>query len=133
MAEKQFDLLQALLDTEFKPEKDVPMRRFGAGAVFRVQALDGKDIQRVKAQATYPIKTGKTTVEKLDDEKFGALLLAKACVSPDWSDPKLLAGLGVPDATDAIQKRLLSGEIARLTQAILEVSGFHDDEDEIPN
>ncbi|WP_029100218.1 phage tail assembly chaperone [Brevibacillus thermoruber] len=127
---KEFDLLQSLLDTEFKPEKDVPMRRFGEQASFRIRALDGKDIQRIRQQAMYPTKNG----EKLDEEKFGTLLIVKACVNPDWSDRRLLEGLGVSDPTEAVQKRLLSGEIAKLTAAILDLSGFGEDaEDDVKN
>jgi hypothetical protein len=123
----EFDLLQALLDTEFKPERDVPMRRFGERAVFRIRALDGKDIERIRQQAMYPTKNG----EKLDEEKFETLLIVKSCVNPDWNDRRLLDGLGVSDATEAVRKRLLSGEISKLTAAILDLSGFGDEEEDV--
>ncbi|MBU8715391.1 hypothetical protein KM924_23090 [Brevibacillus parabrevis] len=126
----EFNLLQALLDTEFRPEKDVPMRRFGSGAVFRVRALDEKERRRLLDQAMYPVKGGG---QQMDEEKLQALLIANSCVVPDWNDPALLAGLGVSTATDAVVKRLLPGEISRLVVAINEASGFGVDHDDLKN
>ncbi len=126
----EFNLLQALLDTEFKPEKDVPMRRFGEGAVFRVRALDEKERRRLLEQAMYPVKGGG---EQLDEEKLQSLLIANSCVVPAWNDPALLAGLGVSTAHDAVTKRLLPGEISKLVVAINEVSGFGVSYDDLKN
>lgn len=122
-------MLQALLDTEFKPEKDVPMRRFGAEATFRVRAMDDKERKRLVERATYPVKGG----EVFDEEKFGLLLIAHCCVVPDWNSPEILAGLGVKTAEEAVDKRLLPGEKTKLMAAIREVSGFGVDVDELKN
>ena len=119
------DVLRALLDAELKPQKAVPMKRFGVD--FTIQAIDGKTVQRIRDQASYPVKGGG---KKLDTEQFGSLLIAKACVTPDWNDKQLLSAFG-PTASDAIQNRLLAGEIAKLTEEILNLSGFGDDDDAI--
>lgn len=119
------EILRALLDTELRPEKDVPMKRFGVN--FRIQAIDGKTINKIREQASFPAKGG---VKKLDDELFGTLVIEKACLSPDWSDRALLDAFG-PTSTDAIQNRLLAGEIAKLSAEILELSGFGDDDDAV--
>ncbi|MGE7271351.1 phage tail assembly chaperone [Brevibacillus panacihumi] len=126
----EFNLLQALLDAEYKPEKDVPMRRFGAEAVFRVRALDEKERKSLVEQATYPVKGGG---EQIDEQKFQALIIAKGCVVPAWDDPKLLEGLGVSTAHEAVSKRLLPGEIVKLVAAIHDVSGFGVDQDDLKN
>lgn len=118
----QEDILRALLDTELKPEKDVPMRRFGVN--FRIQAIDGRTITRMREQATFHRKGGEKV---FDDEKFGALIIEKGCVSPDWSDKALIAAFG-PTVADVIQKRLLAGEISKLSGEILTLSGFGDDD-----
>ncbi|MGG4453216.1 phage tail assembly chaperone [Brevibacillus porteri] len=126
----EFNLLQSLLDTEFRPEKDVPMRRFGENAMFRVRAANTSENKRLAEQATYPEKGGG---EKFDEEKFQALLIAQNCVVPAWNDPALLAGLGVSNAADAVLKRLLPGEITKLINAIHELSGFGTNHDDLKN
>lgn len=127
--EKQFDLLQALLDTDFKPEKDISMKRFGPEATFRIRAFDETERKRVLEQSTYPNKKG----EVLDEDKFRKLLIAKGCVRPDWNDPRLLTGLGVSDAIEAIGKRLLPGEIMRLSEEISKLSGYGTEFDDLKN
>ena len=120
----QDDVLRALLDTELIPEKDVFMKRFGVN--FRIRAIDGRTINQMRELATYPTKGGG---KQLDQEKFGALIIEKGCVVPDWTAPELLAKFG-PTPADAIQKRLLAGEIAKLSNEILDLSGFDEDEAE---
>lgn len=121
----EFNLIQALLDAEFKPEKDVPMKRFGSEAKFRVRALDEKERKRLMERATYG--------GEIDEEKFSALVIASCCVQPNWNDEQLLAGLGVRTAEEAVTKRLLPGELVKLMGAIHEISGFGVDEDDLKN
>lgn len=120
------DLLQKLLDTDYKPEKEVVMTRFGT---FRIRALDDAEMKEARERA----KFGKTT----DIDVFRAAVIAKGCVAPDWSDAKLLTGLKASDAVDAITKRLLPGEKETLADAIMKASGYGDDEakvvDELKN
>ncbi|MFD2671035.1 phage tail assembly chaperone [Marinicrinis sediminis] len=126
---KANDVLRALLDVEVRPQKMVQMSRFGVE--FHIQALDGKTINRIREQASFPTKKGK----QLDEEKFGALVIEKACLVPNWSEVQLVEKFG-PTPADVIQKRLLAGEIAKLTTEILELSGFSNDEealDEVKN
>ncbi|WP_128896320.1 phage tail assembly chaperone [Longirhabdus pacifica] len=122
--QRQEEILNALLDTEIKPQKELYMKRFGVN--FSIEALDGKTIHRIREQASYPVKNGK----QLDEEKFGALIIEKSCKQPNWSDDKLVNAFG-PTPVDVIQKRLLAGEIARLTTEILNLSGFGDEEEQI--
>ncbi|WP_128895032.1 phage tail assembly chaperone [Longirhabdus pacifica] len=118
------DVLRSLLDTDLKPEKNIFMKRFGVS--FTIQALDGKTINRIREQASFPIKGGK----ELDEEKFGALIIEKACLIPQWSSSELIEKFG-PTPADVIQKRLLAGEISKLSNEILSLSGFSDEEEEI--
>ncbi|MNW62432.1 Phage XkdN-like protein [compost metagenome] len=67
----------------------------------------------------------------MDEEQFGALVIQKACLIPDWSARELVDKYGSP--TDAILGLLLAGEVAKLSTEILEISGFDSDEDEIKN
>jgi hypothetical protein len=126
---RQIDVLQALLSADSKPQKDVPMRRLGVD--FRIQALDGKTINRIQEQCTHFTGKGAKREKVMDEEQFGALVIQRACVIPDWSAKELIEKYGT--ATEAILGLLLAGEIARLSSEILEISGFDNDEEEIKN
>lgn len=125
---KQDDVLKALLSVEDKPEKDVFMKRFGVN--FRIQAIDGDMLSKITEQATYYRGKGRKREKIVDEEKFGALVIAKACVVPKWNDPALLEKYNTKQAEEVIKKRLLAGEIALLTTEILDLSGFEDDEED---
>ncbi|WP_058301133.1 phage tail assembly chaperone [Gorillibacterium timonense] len=126
---RQSSVLQALLSVESKPKKDVRMKRLGVD--FQIQALDGKTIHRIQEQCTHYTGKGPKREKLLDEEQFGALVIQKACLIPDWSSKELIDKHGTP--TEAILGLLLAGEIARLSAEILEISGFDSDEDEIKN
>lgn len=114
------EILRALLDTEVTPERDVHMRRFGID--FRIKALGESEIRQAREQATF----GKT----LDEDKLASILIVKSSVTPDWTDKAITDKFG-PTPIDAVDKRLLPGEKAKLAQEVLDVSGFGDDEFEI--
>lgn len=126
------DLLDALLNVEDIPEKDVFMKRFGAN--FKIRAIDGDTLNRITEQATYR-KTVKGEVKKeVNENEFGSLIIKEGCVTPNWQDKRLLDKYNTIDPKDVIRKRLLAGEIASLSAEIMELSGFGDDVDgEIEN
>lgn len=128
MSRTEDQVLKALLSVEDKPEKDVYMKRFGVN--FRIQALDGDLINRIQEQATFITPKGE---KKINEQKFGALVIQKACLVPNWAAPELLEKYGTNDPTDVIKKRLLAGEIAKLSAEIMELSGFNDDGEELKN
>ena len=121
MAKK--DALSAFLSADINVKQGVPIKRLGVDLT--VKAIDGKTIARLTDQATH----GKT----LDEQKFGALIIATACVDLNFGDAKMLEKYGASDAGDCVQKALLAGEIAKLTQAIMEISGFDDINAQIDN
>jgi len=125
--EKQDEVLKALLSAEDKPEKDVYMSRFGV--YFKLRAIDGDTISKIQERCTHYQGKGRKKEKILDEEKFSALLIKEACVNPDWSNKKLLEKYKVSDPAEVIRKRLLAGEIVKLGDEILELSGF-DAEDE---
>lgn len=110
------DALQAFLQADTDIKQDVKIDRIGVSLT--VKALDGKVIARLTKQATY----GK----ELDEHKFGALAIATACTNLNFGDPKMLEKYSASDEGDCVQKALLAGEIAHLSQAVMEVSGFKD-------
>lgn len=126
-AQSQKDVLKTLLTTDQVVERQVPMKRFNA--YFTIKALDGEVIDRIQDQCTYYVGKGKKREQKTDEQKFGALIIQRACVVPDWNAKELLDKYGTHDATEVIKKRLLAGEIAKLSTEIMDISGFSDDED----
>ncbi|MMZ60489.1 Phage XkdN-like protein [compost metagenome] len=126
---RQISVLQALLSADSKPTKDIPMKRLGVD--FQIQALDGKTINKIQEQCTHYAGKGSKREKVMDEEQFGALVIQKACLIPDWSAKELIEKYGTP--TEAILGLLLAGEIAKLSTEILEISGFDSDEEEIKN
>lgn len=126
---RQISVLQALLSADSKPTKDIPMKRLGVD--FQIQALDGKTINKIQEQCTHYTGKGSKREKVMDEEQFGALVIQKACLIPDWSAKELIEKYGTP--TEAILGLLLAGEIAKLSAEILEISGFDSDEEEIKN
>lgn len=126
MAKTQEQVLQALIaGADSKPQKEVSMPRFGVK--FTIQAIDNKTLARIREQATFPTKQG----ERLNETMMNLLMIEKACVVPNWSDPSLLEAYGVHDACAAIEKALLPGELSKLSIEILALSGFGNEQEEV--
>lgn len=123
--------LQALLGAKPAAEitEQVMVKRLGAE--FTVKALTGSDIDDIRDQATYPIKEGKRTVQKVNEEEVSRLIIVKATVDPNFGDSALLKQFGAADAGDCVQKALLAGEITQLQTAILSLSGFGGEDEEV--
>jgi hypothetical protein len=115
MAKAQ-DALSALLSADLNVTKSVFLKRLGVD--LEVKAIDGKTLKQLQDQATHGTN--------LDELKFNALVIAKSCLSLNFGDAKLLEKYNASDAGDCVQKALLAGEMAKLVQATLEVSGFDD-------
>ena len=125
------DALQALLGAKPAAEitEQVAIKRLGTD--FTIKALTGEDIDKVREQATYPVKNGKKTEQKVNEEEVSRLLIIKATVEPNFANKDLLTHFKASDAGECVQKALLAGEIMTLQSAILTLSGFDDDEEEI--
>ena len=127
------DLMDALLNTPDQTTTDVYMKRFGTH--FTLRAIDSGEYRKLEKRCTYHMKnkrTGKISKE-LDEDKFSYVLINAACINPKWSNPQLLEKYNTSDPCDVIQKRLYIGEITELTQAIMDISGFSDEVEEIKN
>lgn len=115
------EALAALLSADLKIEKAVPLKRLGASIT--VKAIDGKTIGMLTEQSTYG--------SKLDEQKFGSRLIAEACVNNEFSDAALLKKYNASDAGDCVYKALLAGEVAKMSQTIMEISGFNDLDEQV--
>lgn len=123
--------LQALLGTKPATEitQTVTIKRLGTD--FTIKALTGEDIDAIHAQATRTVKNGKKMEQTVNENEAKRLLIAKGTVEPDFTNADLLKHFGAIEAGECVQKALLAGEIATLQQAILELSGFGDLDEEI--
>jgi hypothetical protein len=122
------DALDALLGAELKIEKDVFVKRLNTH--FTVKAIDGQTINKLRDQATHYIGKGAKKRAEFNEEDFKGSLIATACISPDFSNVKLLERYKARDAIDCVYKALLAGEITLLQDEILRTSGFSEDDDE---
>ena len=123
--------LQALLGAKPATEitETVAIKRLGTD--FTIKALTGADIDGIRAQATRPVRNGKKFEQQVNEAEVSRLLVAKGTVEPDFANAELLKHVEATDAGECVQKALLAGEIATLQQAILELSGFGDLDEEI--
>lgn len=64
---------------------------------------------------------------KFNLKRYYELIVTNCVVEPNFKDADWLAKLGVPDATSAMYKTLLPGEITELAQIALKLSGFDND------
>ena len=96
------------------PEKQVEIvslsQRLGKKAVFTIRALPYGRVQELR---------------RMDNDSTNLHIVLNGCAEPDWRDERLLnKDAGILTPLDAIQSRLLSGEIAELALEIERLSGF---------
>lgn len=130
---KQEDVLEKLLsvDPEDVPTKDVYLKRLGAP--IKIKALSGDKIFKLRRQYTYYKNKRGQQVQHFDEEGFSIGLIVAATVEPKWDDQRLLDKFKVGEPEDVVKRALYAGEIARLGDAVLELSGFDEDEDDLKN
>lgn len=130
---EEADIITKLLaaDPEHVPTMVVPLKRLGIPVT--VKALTGKQVARTRERNTQSIKTKKGPVDKLDYENFNIGLIVQASVKPNWNDTKLLEKFRASSGTEVVKRLLLAGEISLLGEAVLDVSGFNIDLDDLKN
>ena len=121
-----------------KEEKEVIIsNRFqdenGESVPFRIRALTQEENDAITKKATRRIKENGQSVEWFDSVDFCHRLVVAATVYPDFSSKELCEGYGVMDPLLVPGKMLFSGEYSKLLQAIKELSGFEDLEEEAKN
>lgn len=122
------DALDALLAAEIKDEKDVYIKRLDA--YFTVRSLTGEEIAQITDEASSWVGKGAKRRRETDETKFGALVIAKACINPNFADKRLLEKYGAVSVEEVVMKALRPGEIVKISNEVMELCGFDDDEDE---
>lgn len=123
---KKKSALEALLGTTADIQKSVPMKRLKAD--FIIKAITGDKLDEIRDQCTHsrPGKGGKIE-SHVNDQEVGRLVVAEACIEPDFSDPALLEHYEAESPGDCTQKALLAGEVLKLTSEIFDLSGFEEE------
>ena len=96
------------------PEKQIEVvtlsKRLGRKAVFTIRALPYGKVQELR---------------RMDDRSTQLQIVLHGCVDPDWKSTALLdPEHGIATPLDAIQSRLLAGEIADIAFEIERLSGY---------
>lgn len=126
---KALNALDALLKADFKTEKKVYLSRLKTH--FTVRAVTTKETEDIKDQATHYTGKPHNLKKEHDSVKAMYLTVVKGVVVPDLNDKQLKEKAGnVSSAWEVVKELLLPGEVQKLEQEILILSGFDDEEAE---
>lgn len=121
------DALQAFLTADLNVEKDVVIKRLGVA--LRVKAINSATLERARVQAT--LVSGPKKATTFDDVKFKSVLVTNMVVNVDFGHDEMLKKYGATDKVDCVRKALLPGEIERIVNAGLELSGYGDEDEAV--
>ncbi|MEC0370050.1 phage tail assembly chaperone [Paenibacillus chibensis] len=116
--------LDALLGATLELESSVYIPRLKTK--FTIKALSNDDLRRINERATVINPRGEKST---DDQLLNALFIAKGCVDPDFNNKALKEHYGAIDEAECVTKALLPGEMAKLLQAVLDLSGFGNEDE----
>ena len=130
---EESDIITRLLaaSAEEVPTMTIPLKRLGVPVTLK--ALTGKQVSRCRDHNTTTIKTKQGPKEKVDNEGFMIGLISLSTVKPNWGDPKLIEKFHASSGDEVIKRLLLGGEISLLGEAVLDVSGYNVDLDDVKN
>ncbi len=121
---KKLNALDALLSAELETTKPVHIKRLGVD--FTVKAITSGEFDQINEQS-------KGADGKTNEMQLNYAIIATACVDPSFKDEALRSKYGVASGADVVAKALLAGEVATLVKAILEISGFDNDIEQVKN
>ena len=114
MATKKPNALEALLNANPDVQDSVYIKRLDVD--FIVKALDQDVFEQAQEEATYN--------GELQQKELNNLIIARSCVEPNFDDAALLKLYGAAEASDCVNKSLKVGEIAKIVEKIMDISGF---------
>lgn len=91
---------------------------------FKIRALTQEQADAITKQSTKVTMKNGIRQENFDASEFNRRLVIAGTVDPDFSSTQVCQACGVLDPTLVPGKTLLSGEFARLREAITRLSGF---------
>jgi len=116
---------EVVVSDRFKDENGKPIP-------WKVRAITEAENEQLRKAATQYVKgPGGRRVAEIQPEAYMAKVVVSSVVFPDLKDAELQKSYGVLGAEDLLKKMLLSGEYARLVQAVQEINGFEKDINEL--
>lgn len=95
---------------------------------FTVRVLSSDEIEALSERCTRYVAQGRgPKVRQTDNVKLQRLIVATATMAPKLDDPRLLQKFGAREAAGVVQGIMLPGQVAALSDKIMEVSGYDDD------
>ncbi len=105
----------------------------GKPVPFRIRALTQEENDEITKISMHPAK-GKRREKELDSLEYGRRIIVIATLEPDFSSEEICKAYGTMNPLEVPGRMLLAGEYSKLTNEILELSGFDVDlEDEAKN
>lgn len=102
----------------------------GKPVPFKIRALSQEENAQISKRSMRLVKGGKRGEKELDNTEYASRIIAAATVEPDFSNEALCKAYGTMDPLEVPGKMLLAGEYKRLMDAVMDLSGFHDDLEE---
>ena len=126
------DQLKALLqvDGAALPTSTGSIKRLGIR--FKIFALREEDIVRLRSQATRTMTNRRGSEEKFNTVEFNRALCVKGTDIP-FGAAALMKKYGAAEPVDVVAKMLLAGEQINLAEAILNVSGYFTEIEDLKN
>lgn len=100
---------------------------------FRIRPISQEENDAISRQSRRTRKVNGQVQSYLDSSEFSRRMVVAGTVEPDFRSKEMCDAYGVMDPLLVPGKMLLSGEYAALLNAITELSGFTDLEDEVKN
>lgn len=116
---------EVIVSDRFKDENGKPIP-------WKVRAITEAENEQLRKAATqYTKGPGGRRVADIQPEVYMAKVVVSSVVFPDLKNADLQKSYGVLGAEDLLKRMLLSGEYARLVQAVQEINGFDKDVNEL--
>lgn len=91
---------------------------------FKIRALTAGEYREARRRAVNPQAQGAERIDSLDLAKQ---VVISGCIEPDFRNGEFLEQAGCRIPGDAIDKLLLAGEVTKLSNKIMDASGFSED------
>lgn len=126
---KQLSLAEFLMENPVDDMvKDVIISKRLEKYPFKIKAMSGSQMDEVQKRTT---AISKTKGVDFDTVKFNELVIKKQTVSPDLNSVEFLTSVKCKTPEEFIENRLTAGEVAKLAEEILKLSGFNEDLDSL--
>lgn len=102
----------------------------GKPVPFKIRSLTQEENSACNKAATRNIKVNGGYQEKTNQNEYISRIIVAATLEPDFSSAEVCENFGTKDPIQVPNKMLLAGEFAKLSAAILELSGFEQNLDD---